>query len=369
MLKFIAIYLLFYGLMHALFYVRIKVLLPLAIRGIFIVFLILMMLLPIASRLLERNGHELEAQLAASLGYNWIGFAFLAFVAVVLMTLFDLAAWGINSVSSANFPSLSGRIPAALMLLIVIGLCFYGIKEAKQIRVERLSIETDKLSDDIKLFKIVQISDVHLGLLTKEDKLKEILDIVKTLNPDMLVCTGDLVDGDPKKLFPLSRLFNEITPKYGKYAITGNHEYYMGLEGSLEFLKMSGFTVLRGDVRRTEAGVTIVGVDDPAVIYPQSETALLLSAKHRQFTLLLKHRPTVATESLGLFDLQLSGHTHGGQIFPFKFLVAIQYPMVSGLHQLSKGSRLYINRGTGAWGPRMRILAPPEITLIELKRT
>jgi len=369
MLKFIAIYLLIYGLMHALFYVRIKVLIPPAIRGIFVCFLILMIIMPIASRVLERNGYELEAQLAGTFGYNWMGFAFLAFVGVVLMTLFDLASWGINSIRSANFPTLSGKTPAALMILMVIGLCFYGTKEAAQIRVERLSIETDKLSDGIKLFKIVQISDIHLGLMTQEEKLKKILDVVKSLNPDMLVCTGDLVDGDPKKLFPLSRLFLDIVPKYGKYAITGNHEYYMGLDGSLEFLKMSGFTVLRGDVRRTEAGVTIVGVDDPAVIYPQSETALLLSAKHRQFTLLLKHRPTVANDSLGLFDLQLSGHTHGGQIFPFNFLVAIQYPMISGLHQLSKGSRLYINRGAGVWGPQMRILAPPEVTLIELKRT
>ncbi len=367
MTKFIAVYLLIYGLMHAMVYVRTKIIVPMSLRWLFIMLMISMILMPIVTRLLEKNGYDYEAFISASVAFNWMGFIFLAFVGVVLMTIFDLASWGINSVSSLNFPYLTGRLPAVCMIFAVIALCAYGIQEAKQIRISHLTIESDKLKKETGSVRIVQISDVHLGLMAGEKQLKQLIERIKSLKPDMLVCTGDLVDGNPHKLLPLSGLFQSIAPKYGKYAVTGNHEYYNGLEESLTFLKMSGFTVLRGDVRRIEPGITIVGVDDPTVVYPQSETALLSSVKQRNFTILLKHRPSVAQESLGLFDLQLSGHTHGGQIFPFGFLVAIQYPFMKGYHELDNKSKIYTNRGAGTWGPQMRILSPPEITLIEIK--
>lgn len=369
MTKFIAVYLLIYGLMHAMVYVRTKIIVPISLRWLFILLMIAMIIMPIATRLLEKNSYDYEAFISASVAFNWMGFIFLAFVSVVLMTLYDLASWGINSVSSLNFPYMTGRLPAVCMIFAVFALCVYGIQEAKQIRISQLTIESDKLKKETGSVRIVQISDLHIGLMTGEKQLKEIVERIKSLKPDMLICTGDLIDGNPRKLFPLSGLFQGISLKYGKYAVTGNHEYYQGLEDSLTFLKMCGFTVLRGDVRRIEPGITIVGVDDPTVVYPQSETALLSSVKQRNFTILLKHRPSVAPDSLGLFDLQLSGHTHGGQIFPFGFLVAIQYPFIKGYHELDHKSKIYISRGTGTWGPQMRILSPPEITLIEVKPT
>jgi predicted MPP superfamily phosphohydrolase len=150
--------------------------------------------------------------------------------------------------------------------------------------------------------------------------------------------------------------------------VTGNHEYYAGLEQSLDYLQLSGFTVLRNSIAAPADFLRVVGVDDPAGGGNPDEIPLLQQAGQDKFILLLKHRPSVAPMGEGLFDLQLSGHTHGGQIFPFALLTRQAYPLYDGLYQLSGGSVLYASRGTGTWGPPMRLLAPPEITLIEIVR-
>ncbi len=366
MTKFVAVYLLIYGLMHALVYVRVRVILPGFLRWLLIIAMIAMIVMPIAARILEKHGYDSHAITASYLAYIWMGFVFLAFSGGVLMTLFDLLSWGINSFTTHQFPYLTGRLPALGLILAAIALCVYGTQEARQLRITQLNIDSDKLKADVSSVRVVQISDVHLAIHSKEKDVRELVEKIRSLKPDILVCTGDLVDTTPRKLFPLAALFQTIAPKYGKYAVTGNHEYYRGLEDSLTFLRMCGFTVLRGDVKRIDPGITIVGVDDPTVVYPQSETALLSSIRQRNFTLLLKHRPSVAPESLGLFDLQLSGHAHGGQIFPFGLLVALQYPYMEGYHHLANNSKIYTSRGTGTWGPQMRILSPPEIVVIDL---
>jgi predicted MPP superfamily phosphohydrolase len=184
--------------------------------------------------------------------------------------------------------------------------------------------------------------------------------------PDLLVCTGDFVDGMNGHIIEQASLFNQIGSSYGKFAVTGNHEYYTGLNNALKFIRQSGFTVLQSEAKTIGKVINIVGVDDPAIGNLTEEKTLLSSTQNGLFTLFLKHRPLISEGSIGAFDLQLSGHTHGGQIYPFKYLVSLKYPLSTGLHQLNKGSQLYISRGSGTWGPQMRILSPPEVTVIEL---
>jgi hypothetical protein len=158
----------------------------------------------------------------------------------------------------------------------------------------------------------------------------------------------------------------QIRPRLGKYAVTGNHEFYAGLAQALETIERSGFRVLRGEGVTLDGVVNIVGVDDPTGGNTIDEASLLGSIQNGIFTLYLKHRPEVLEESCGLFDLQLSGHAHRGQIFPFRFLTGMVYPMQNGLYDLASGSKLYTSRGSGTWGPPIRVLSPPEITIIEL---
>jgi predicted MPP superfamily phosphohydrolase len=234
-----------------------------------------------------------------------------------------------------------------------------------------LTIRSHKVPAAYSPLKIVQISDVHLGLIVREGRLKRILKKVAAENPDVVVSTGDLVDGQVCELNGLAGLLNEIRPRYGKFAVTGNHEFYAGFDNAKCFTENAGFTLLRGE-STSAAGITIAGVDDPAGRFYGlkniSETELLSPLPRNKFVLLLKHRPLVDKKAVGLFDLQLSGHIHKGQIFPFTLLTALYYPLTSGRLDLPDKSVMYVSRGSGTWGPPVRFLAPPEVTAIELIR-
>jgi predicted MPP superfamily phosphohydrolase len=234
-----------------------------------------------------------------------------------------------------------------------------------------VSLKSSKVPAALSRLRIVQITDVHLGLLVRETRLGRILQTVRQANPDILVSTGDLVDGQIDNMASLASMFQEIRPKYGKFAVTGNHEYYAGIDRSLAFKRDAGFTVLRGSGAEIAGFIALAGVDDPAGRpygdYAEiSEEKLLRGYPRYHFTVLLKHRPVVDKEAIGLFDLQLSGHVHKGQIFPFVFAVRAFFPYVSGLYDFQQGSLLYVSRGSGTWGPPMRFLSPPEVTVIDV---
>jgi predicted MPP superfamily phosphohydrolase len=246
----------------------------------------------------------------------------------------------------------------------------YGWFEAWDIRLERVTIATAKLPPSVSRLRIVQISDVHLGLIVGDTRLRKIAALICQAEPDLIVSTGDLVDGHLDGYAELVGHFNGIHPALGKYAVTGNHEFYAGLDHSLAFLRLAGFEVLRGEARSVQGLLTLVGVDDPVGEFSSGagiplEKELLADAGSSRLIVLLKHRPVVDREA-GHFDLQLSGHIHQGQIFPFGLLTKLFYPAPAGLSQLHDNSFLYVSRGTGTWGPPIRFLSPPEVTLFEL---
>jgi predicted MPP superfamily phosphohydrolase len=338
------------------------------------VFMVIMTLAPFFIRLLERHDYELSARALAYIAYLWMAALFLFFCSSIVL---DLAGLVVRVAGWVTHTELAGRlIPSKTVFFISICLsliiCVYGYFEALNIRTERLKIETTKLPAGTDRLTIVQISDVHLGLIVRCDRLVGILDVVKAAKPDILISTGDLVDAQINHLSGLRELLQDIKPRYGKFAITGNHEYYAGLEQAIAFTKEAGFRLLRGEV--VNAGViNIAGVDDPTgeqmhIDKPEPETELLSGLPKNQFTLLLKHRPVVNPNGPKLFDLQLSGHTHRGQIFPFTYVSAIAYPLNTGRFDLSNGAILHVSRGSGTWGPPIRFLSPPEVTVIELVR-
>jgi predicted MPP superfamily phosphohydrolase len=160
---------------------------------------------------------------------------------------------------------------------------------------------------------------------------------------------------------------SSIPAPLGKFAVTGNHEYYTGLEEALEFTRQAGFSPLRNQHVLVKDVLAIVGMDDTGHDDSKiSEAKVLGDLVKKHFTLLLKHRPVVNQDSLDRFDLQLSGHTHKGQMYPFTVLVDMFFALKSGTHQVSELSRIHVSRGTGTWGPPFRVLAPPEVTIINL---
>lgn len=336
-------------------------------------FMVLMVLAPVIVRLSERAGFEALERLMAYGGYTWMGIIFLFFSASLTLDIYRLlvSAAGTLFKKELSRLSLSARYSFFISLLFTLVAAVHGYFSAMDIRTETIVIRTPKLPAEAGRLRIVQISDVHLGLIIREERLRLILDAVERAEPDILVSTGDLVDGQICSLKGLGVLLSRIRPRYGKYAVTGNHEFYAGLNQSLEFTRRAGFTVLRGEAVVAGGMVNIAGVDDRTDRYSGlyqevPERELLSGLDHRKFTILLKHRPEIDADAIGLFDLQLSGHTHKGQIFPFLLITRMYYVTPSGYLKLTDNSSLYVNRGSGTWGPPIRFLAPPEVTIIEL---
>ncbi len=239
------------------------------------------------------------------------------------------------------------------------------------IRPEMITLRSPKIPEALGYLRIAQISDVHLGIIVREARIRKILSVIRKANPDILISTGDLVDSQIDNLTGSAEALQEIQPRYGKYAITGNHEFYAGLPQALEITRRAGFTILRNEAVSVRGIINIAGIDDPTGKYfsqsrGMQEDELLSLLPKDKFTLLLKHQPSVDQKSLGLYDLQLSGHTHKGQIYPFSYLVKLYFSHIAGWYDLPKGSHLYVSRGTGTWGPPIRFLSHPEVTIIDL---
>lgn len=374
---FLLTFLSIYGLIHLYAFLKARSALRFgAVHGTVLgLFMALMVFDPIIIRFSERLGFDVFAGIMSYIGYIWMGLLFLFFSFSLLVDIYCLAVWLYRLISRHDISHLmpSRRVAFFLPLIFALAIGVYGYIEAANIRTEYLVVKTAKMPKEKKRLRIVQISDVHIGLVVRERRLAGIADMIKTLNPDILVSTGDLVDGQINRIAGFADILDNIKAPYGKFAILGNHEYYAGFDQSTEFIRKAGFRLLKGEGVTIPGFINVAGIDDIAArrfgLYTGiPETNIISTLDPEQFTLLLKHRPLVDKASLGMFDLQLSGHTHRGQIFPFNFIVQLYFPRISGYFDLKGDSHLYVSRGTGTWGPPIRFLSPPEITVIDLVR-
>jgi len=336
-------------------------------------FMLAMVFAPVVVRLMEKAGHDDFARFASYIGYTWMVLLFLFFSVSICMDAIRLCIYLFGLIIRTDVSGFTNRkkcffiVPSLCALLVTP----YGFYEATRIDVKRLTIETPKIKKETGLIRIVQISDVHIGLIIDKKRMEKIADKIREIKPDIIVSTGDLIDSRFGKLETSIEPLRQINAPYGKFAVTGNHEYYAGIDTSLELTKQAGFDVLRGRVVDVGGIIDIAGVDDAASMGFKNifvyEGTLLKGLPQDKFKILLKHRPVIDWDAVDFFDLQLSGHTHGGQIFPFKYIVKIFFPFYNGFYKISNKSSLYTSTGTGTWGPPIRFLAPPEITVIELK--
>ena len=383
MILFLLTFLTIYGSLHLYAYSRIaeafslprKSILPLRLL------LILATISPLLIRACERYGPDSLTNPLAWGGYCWMGFIFILVSALLPLDVLSIAISFLFP--SCNQPAESrlirSRFICAFALFFAVFATCYGFYEALSIRTDRITVTTHALPLRAKPVRILQLSDVHLGLIVREKRLGRMLKLVAEARPDILVSTGDLLDGrlsrrnERSAYAGVTSMLTAIPAPLGKYAVLGNHEYYAGLEQSLSVTRAAGFQVLRNQAVDLPNGMSICGSDDPA--WKQTgqksppgagETDLLASRPRQNFRLYLKHRPAVEAGTEGLFDLQLSGHTHHGQIFPFYLVTKLEYPLPSGTTRLRHGSMIHVSRGTGTWGPPIRFLAPPEITIIDV---
>jgi len=373
--SFLLTFFLIYGGAHAYLFLKVHLAFPRMgwKRAPVVLFLVLMIAGPILTRQLDQAGYVGAGHALGFVAYCWFALLFW-FLCLALLT--DLWGAAVGLVGLLR-PAARRLIPprrAALLVqgAIILAASVWGVVEARSIRLVEVTVRTPHLAPGSEPVRIVQIGDMHIGPTVGKGRLRRVVALVEAARPDLLVSTGDMLDMSFESLDDETDLVAAIDAPLGKFAVLGNHDFYAGLDSSLAFHEAAGFTLLRQEAVLAGGRVLVAGVEDPGRRGMRerpagAEDAILPPAGERPATILLKHRPEVEPTSLGRFDVQLSGHTHGGQIFPFTLAVGLGNSYVSGLHDLGRGSSIYVSRGSGTWGPPMRVFAPPEVTLITLE--
>lgn len=355
--------------------------------------IVVMLFMPVLTIMLRRSGFDnLGIHLLTWIGYLGVGFLSFIFSYLVIRDLVWLPLAGLKMIKARisksaptaagsrqiENPSRRGFIVNSMNYGIVAAAAVstgYGIAEAKQTpQVKNVPIKIDHLPPELEGFRIVQITDIHVSPTFRRASVEEIVAVVNTLDADIVVLTGDLVDGSVDQLGYDVAPLKQISSGSGNFFVTGNHEYYSGVIEWIEEVKRLGFIVLlnahvvitRGQARLLLAGVTDYRGGNFLPSHRSDPQKALNGAPPADAKILLAHQPkNIFDAAQAGYDFQISGHTHGGQFFPWNLLVGFTQPYVSGLHT-HQNTRIYVSRGTGYWGPPVRVGSPSEITLIKL---
>ena len=317
-----------------------------------------------------------------TLSYTWLGVLFLLLMLVAATDLAQFAVRLLRQLGETQ-PPVSPERRVALARLVGGGVALAAsgatsaalvvARRAATIREVRVALKG--LPTPLRGTTIVQLSDLHVGPTLRREFVERVVARTNSLKPDVIAITGDLADGSVDRLRDLVAPLAELRAKYGVFFVTGNHEYYSGVEPWCSEVTRLGIRVLRNERVRigpSDASFDLVGIDD----YKAHEfgnghgadlTRALDGADPSRATVLLAHQPLAVHEAQEKgIGLVLSGHTHGGQIWPWHFFVRLQQPVIRGLHWFGD-TQIYVSSGTGYWGPPMRLGAPAEITKIILE--
>ncbi len=302
----------------------------------------------------------------------WMG---LGFVWLHLLFASDAILWGAGQLGVDADTHEVARWRAALVGVVGLGVCGVAMRNAfRPPRVTRLEVEVARWPPALDGFRIVQLSDLHVGPILGRAFAQETVARANALDADLVAVTGDLVDGSARLLAPEVAPFAALRARHGVFFVTGNHDHFSGAASWCETIRGLGIRVLRNEhiaVETDAGGFDLVGVDDHHAHFigggAEDLDAALTGRDAERPAVLLAHDPgTFKTARHRAIDLQLSGHTHGGQIWPFGGYVRLVVPWVAGLYREGR-AQLYVSRGTGFWGPPMRLGAPAEITEIRLR--
>ena len=307
---------------------------------------------------------------------EWLYFLLSLPVGVMFLLFCTAVVYDISRVTLSHIPISKSRrnfFKKSLdisSLLVATGLSAKAMYDAKFIHLEHVDIKLKNLK---RSYNIVQLSDIHIAGLINEKTIQSIVKRVNRLNPDIVVITGDLIDIDVANAKDTLNHFKDLKTNYGTYFIVGNHEYFHGITKIIASVKSLGIKVLENEniyIGKKGKGFNLAGVYDVfgyrTNTYVPDLNKALKGVDKNSPTVLLAHQPKYISEVKGGVDLMLSGHTHGGQIYPFRFLVKLQQPYIEGLHQHNENLQIYVNKGTGFWGPPMRLGANSEITNITI---
>ena len=331
----------------------------------FIVLLVVSVAL-IPAAFLGRRAHDRSvADRWSWAGMLTLGLFSMLFVSTLLRDLVLLLAWPFDLPTLAASTALAVPVLAGLATL-------WGLAGARRTaRVRHVDVAVAGLPAALQGFTIAQITDIHVGPTVKKAYVRRIVEAVNRLNADAVAVTGDLVDGRVEDLGEDVAPLAELRSRHGTFFVTGNHEYYSGAHEWMALLSTLGLRVLTNEhvvLQHDGAQLVLAGVADYSAHHfvpshrSDPSRAMRGAPPHAGLRVLLAHQPRSASAAADAgFDVQLSGHTHGGQYWPFNLLVRLQQPFTAGLHRL-RSMWVYTSRGTGYWGPPLRLGAPSEIT-------
>lgn len=254
---------------------------------------------------------------------------------------------------------------------ILIGTAFifgaYALYEGTKVpTIKEISVASNKI---ITPKKIALLSDLHIHRVINPEKIRQIVEKTNAENPDIILLDGDIIDDDVQIVTNVSALLKGLKAKNGIYFVTGNHEFYAGYKETVEEMKKLGFEFLENDGVSVNEDLYVAGIPDlfSGASYGKNIDIekTFAQAQPQQFKLLMSHTPADFADKNN-FDLEVSGHTHGGQIFPFHIFAKLHNKYLAGMYKMDNDAQIYVTRGAGQWGPQMRFLAPSEITIINL---
>jgi uncharacterized protein len=292
----------------------------------------------------------------------WIGTLFLLFAGLLSLDMVTLGGWLIPRYAALARGWVALAVVGLSLLGMVLGLRAPVLREY-EVAMPGLPRERDGLT-------VAVISDLHLGTLLGPRWAEGVVRRVNDLKPDLVLVVGDVIDGNVGRVEPLVPVLKQLHAPLGTLAVTGNHEYYAGVERSVSLFEQAGWTVLRDRAAEAAPGLVIAGVDDLTARFhsaDQSATRKALADRPPGATIFLSHTPWAAEVAAQAgAGLMLCGHTHNGQIWPFNYLVGLRYPYMGGRYKAG-GMPVIVCRGTGTWGPRMRLWRPSEILRLTLR--
>ncbi|MBF6166799.1 metallophosphoesterase [Streptomyces gardneri] len=312
-----------------------------------------------------------QSDAASIVGDTLLGVMWVVFSWSVLGNLagVGLAAAGVGDPARSRIVA-TGVFAAATVLVV------WGVFEARRVpRVRTVEVSISGLGPALDGLRVVVVTDTHFAALDRLRWSERVVEVVNAQRPDIACHAGDLADGSVAKRHAQVDPLGKVEAELGRFYITGNHEYFGDAQGWIDHMTALGWQPLRNQhetVRRGDDRLVIAGIDDPTGIaltgHGPDLPAALAAADPDAPVVLLAHQPKQIAEAAAAgVALQISGHTHGGQIWPFHYLVRLDQPVVAGLSRHGGHTQLYTSRGTGFWGPQLRVFAPSEITLLILR--